>query len=73
MARRRSSARLQEHPSVRGDRPLIHPLICPLVYPQVECALVEVESKSVARDLEARAIRRLQQLGIGRVRNVANA
>ena len=39
----------------------------------VECVLVEVESKSAARELEARTIRRLKELGLGRVRNVIKA
>ena len=36
----------------------------------LECVLVEVDSKSAARELEALTIRRLKELGLGRVRNV---
>ena len=39
----------------------------------VECVVCPVESKSVALELEAQAIRRLKELGLGRVVNVANA
>jgi hypothetical protein len=39
----------------------------------LECVLVEVESKSAARELETRTIRRLKELGLGRVRNVVKA
>ena len=40
---------------------------------RLECVLVEVESKSAARLLEEMTIRRLKELGVAHVRNVANA
>ena len=40
---------------------------------EVQCVLVEVESKSEARELEQLTIRRLKERGLARVRNVANA
>jgi len=52
--------RLQQHRRRHADRLL-------------ECVLVEVESKSAARELETRTIRRLKELGLGRVRNVVKA
>lgn len=53
-------ARLQQHRRRHGEQ-------------VVECVVVEVESKSRALELEARTIRRLKELGVGRVTNVANA
>lgn len=51
------SRRLQQHRRRHADR-------------RLECVLVEVESKSAARVLEALTIRRLKELGLGRVTNV---
>ncbi len=52
--------RLQQHRRAHSKR-------------RLECVLVEVESKTAARELEARTIRELKARNIGHVRNIANS
>ena len=52
--------RLQQHRRKNADRTL-------------RCVLVEVESKSAARELEELTIRKLKEMDVAHVRNVANA